>query len=153
MDALRTREQVSITSMEVYHATLGCRRDAEAAGVGPHAFLFFRDPRFKSHVDPGMRWVFDFEYVDDNTSLDENVQYQYTKTGKFSSYFHDLVELNSELKALESADVCICASYTPTFGQPGDGSLVEKTGQLPSGKVGGVLARKRARKMGNTLRV
>jgi hypothetical protein len=134
---LATREQVSITSMEVYHATVGCHRRMQEQ-PGPHSFFLFRDPAFKKDVPDGMKWVFDFEYLEPDAQVDDSVKFQYTRTDKSSNYFNDLAELNNQLHAAESNDVCICATYTPTFGVPGDGSLVEKTGQLPNGKMFGV---------------
>lgn len=122
--------------MEVYHAVLGCRRDAESAN--PHAFMFYRDPGFKQLVSLGMQWVFDYEYVSETAVLDVAVTQQYTRTSKADSYFQDLADLNVQLQADESRDVCLCAPYVPTFGYNIDGSKVEKTGQLPSGKMFGV---------------
>lgn len=117
------------------HATLGCKRELEH---GPHAFFLFRNPQFKQDVPRGMQWVFDFEYLDETAEVESDVQYQYTRTAKRDGYFDDLAELNVTLHAPESSDVVVCATYDPTFGVPGDGSLVEKTGQLPSGKMFGV---------------
>jgi hypothetical protein len=122
--------------MEVYHAVLGCRRATD--GQSPHAFMFYRHPGFKQDVPHNMQWVFDYEYVGEQTVLPEAVKHQYTATAKCESYRQDLADLNVQLQSEQSLDVCLCAPYKPTFGKQRDGSKVEKTGQLPSGKMFGV---------------
>ena len=62
--------QVSITSLEVYHAVMGCRRDAKDAEKGPHAFFFMRDPAFKAKIDKGMQWIFDFEHLEEDAKVE-----------------------------------------------------------------------------------
>lgn len=61
LEALSTRERVSITSLEIYHATLGCSRSVEAAAQGPHALICYRNPEFVENVPDWMQWLFDFE--------------------------------------------------------------------------------------------
>eukprot|EP00163_Fabomonas_tropica_P033654 TRINITY_DN8947_c1_g2_i1.p1 TRINITY_DN8947_c1_g2~~TRINITY_DN8947_c1_g2_i1.p1 ORF type:complete len:452 (+),score=94.95 TRINITY_DN8947_c1_g2_i1:514-1869(+) len=134
LKVLDTREQVSITSLEVYHATVGARFSADSY-KGPHSFIYYRDPSFKAEVPEDFRWLFDFEFLDEDAMVREEVQYQYTKTSKYQGYFDDLEDLNKILKA--SPDVAKFRTYHPTFGEKGDGSKVEKTGQLPTGKMFG----------------
>eukprot|EP00052_Salpingoeca_macrocollata_P020307 m.170390 g.170390 ORF g.170390 m.170390 type:complete len:1854 (-) comp21223_c1_seq1:109-5670(-) len=131
-----TNAPVSITSLEVYHAVLGCTRDQESVANGPHALILYRKPEFKQKVPQGMRWLFDFEYLTENAKVDAAVEHQYTRTDEYQNYKTDLDAMNAQLR--ESPDVAIFKEYAPTFGQAGDGSKVEKTGQLPSGKMFGV---------------
>lgn len=121
---------------QVYHAVIGCRRSEAEAKKGPHAFIFFRDNAFKQKVPKGMQWIFDFEYLSEDAEVDAAVQYQYTKTDRYQRYKDDLADLNHQLR--NSPDVCVPIDYYPTFGEEGDGSKVEKTGQLPTGKMFGV---------------
>jgi WD40 repeat protein len=116
---------LSITSMEVWHALLGCT----APGQQPHAFFSFRDPSFAKAVPADWQWVFDFEYLPTSAPVDLAVSQQYSSSTHFSQYRKDLDTITEQIRRSQADGKSICFDYSPV------GPVhTRQTGQLPNGK-------------------
>lgn len=89
--------QVSITSLECIHAVLS----PKAKRPFPVVFYYKRNITNSDNIEEDLRWVFDFEYVPENTVLDSAVQYQYIKNGRADEFKRDRDNIDEYAKSLD----------------------------------------------------
>ena len=87
-------KKVSITSLECLHA-------AQLPSVltkTPTVFFYERVIKNPEEVEKDLKWVFDFEYVDNSAEVDDAVKNQYLSTDLANEYKADLQGLNNILQ-------------------------------------------------------
>eukprot|EP00808_Paulinella_micropora_P012336 g986.t1 len=121
---------LSITSMEVYHAFTGAaaikRGVASTEHTISHSFFCKRKTEFCNQVAPEHKWIFEFEFKRPDEQIMEANRLQYTVTDRAKRFWLDKQEL----------DQAIVASTLPKVIFEYDCKLdkTEITGQLPNGK-------------------
>eukprot|EP00457_Paulinella_chromatophora_P000496 gb/GEZN01000496.1/.p1 GENE.gb/GEZN01000496.1/~~gb/GEZN01000496.1/.p1 ORF type:complete len:1402 (+),score=195.44 gb/GEZN01000496.1/:39-4244(+) len=124
-------KNLSITSMEVYHAFTGPEAMQHGAAstiyTVPHSFFCFRKTDFEEVVPADRKWIFEFEFKDPTRDrVDEENKLQYTVTARSRSYYKDKLHLDQAIKASTLPRVIL--EYPCSLDK------TEITGQLPTGR-------------------
>lgn len=90
-------KQVSITSLECVHGALPVENKRPA----PTMFFFKRHIDNPEDIEEDKRWIFEYEYVDENVPLKKNVVNQYTRTTEAEVYKEDRDSLDKYLRSSE----------------------------------------------------
>ena len=125
-----TRKRLSITSLEVCHATQLLGVNARYPTVFCYGRKFTHEAKTILKNDK-MRWVFDFEYTSEDV-VDPDLKYQYSKTDNADEYQNDRDSLNRYLKDIPHV---IYHDFPASF-SPGDAKFTCKRENAKSFGVG-----------------